>query len=83
MTFSNRFEHNLVISYGLGHRGIFPSPKRQESMCGPTKLAPGAICSDVTWPEGDAGHLVLLSLVPNLRMHGNTPPLMHTPSWRT
>jgi hypothetical protein len=51
-----RFKNNLVIVYGLGHQAILPSPKRQESTCGPTKCVPGAICLEVTWPEGDVGH---------------------------
>jgi hypothetical protein len=78
-----RFKDNLVISYSLGHQGIFPSPKHQESTCGLNKCVPGAICPEVTWPEADVGHSVLSNLVSKLRMHGNTPPLMHTPSWRT
>jgi hypothetical protein len=77
------FKTNLVIIYGLGHQGIFPSPKPQEGTCGPTKRVPEAICSEVKWPEGDAGHSVSSSLVSKLRIHGNTPPLTHMPSWHT
>jgi hypothetical protein len=76
-----RFENNLDISYGLGNRGIFLFPKRQESTCGPTNRVPGAICPDVMWPKGNAGHSVSPNQISKLRMHGNTPPLMHTPSW--
>ena len=76
-----RFGNNLVVSYGLGHQEFFPSAKHQESMCGPTKRVPEAICPEVTQAEGEAGHSVSSNLVSKLRMHGNTLPLIHMPSW--